>query len=87
MEQRRKYSRLTIPLSIRMKLSKKDWLDIPVIALLAANAIPLFGVLFLDWDAFYVVKFRNFGKTMFNFFYIRRMTKFTLIDKPHNALK
>ncbi|MHC4325414.1 MAG: DUF6498-containing protein [Planctomycetota bacterium] len=38
-----------------MKLSKKDWLDIPVIALLAANAIPLFGVLFLGWDAFYIV--------------------------------
>jgi hypothetical protein len=38
-----------------MKLSKKDLLDIPVIALLAANAIPLFGVLFLGWDAFYVV--------------------------------
>jgi hypothetical protein len=38
-----------------MKLSKKDWLDIPVIALLAANAIPLFGVLFLGWNAFYVV--------------------------------
>ena len=38
-----------------MKLLKKDWLNIPVIALLAANAIPLFGVLFLDWDAFFIV--------------------------------
>ena len=38
-----------------MKLSKKDWLNLPVITLLAANAIPLFGVLFLNWDAFYVV--------------------------------
>jgi hypothetical protein len=38
-----------------MRLFKKDWLDIPVIALLAANAIPLFGVLFLDWDAFSIV--------------------------------
>jgi hypothetical protein len=38
-----------------MKLSKKDLLNIPVIALLAANMIPLFGVLFLGWDAFYVV--------------------------------
>jgi len=36
-------------------LLKKDWLDIPVIALLAANTIPLFGVLFLDWDAFFIV--------------------------------
>jgi hypothetical protein len=38
-----------------MKLFKKDWLNIPVIALLSANAIPLFGVLFLDWDAFSIV--------------------------------
>ncbi|MCP4612541.1 MAG: hypothetical protein GY845_27905 [Planctomycetes bacterium] len=38
-----------------MKSFKKDLLDIPVIALLAANAIPLFGVLFLDWDAFFIV--------------------------------
>ena len=39
----------------QMKLSKKDWLDIPVIALLAANTIPVWGVLFLDWDAFFIV--------------------------------
>ncbi|MHC4558887.1 MAG: DUF6498-containing protein [Planctomycetota bacterium] len=38
-----------------MKLSKEDLLDIPVIALLAANTIPLWGVLFLDWDAFFIV--------------------------------
>lgn len=38
-----------------MKLANKDWLDVPVITLLAANAVPLFGVLFLGWDAFYVV--------------------------------
>jgi hypothetical protein len=38
-----------------MKLSKKDLLDIPVLSLLAANAIPLWGVLFLGWDAFYIV--------------------------------
>jgi len=38
-----------------MKLSKKDWFDIPVIALIAANTIPLFGILFLEWDAFSIV--------------------------------
>ncbi|UCC97149.1 MAG: hypothetical protein JSW66_15045, partial [Phycisphaerales bacterium] len=38
-----------------MKLTKKDMLDVPVLALLAANAIPLFGVLFLGWDAFTIV--------------------------------
>lgn len=34
---------------------KKGWLDIPAIALLAANTIPLYGVLFLNWDAFFIV--------------------------------
>ncbi len=29
--------------------------NIPVLALLAANMIPLVGVLFLDWSAFYIV--------------------------------
>jgi len=38
-----------------MKLSKKDLLDIPVVSLIAANAIPVWGVLFLGWDAFYIV--------------------------------
>lgn len=38
-----------------MKLSKKDLLDIPVISLLIANAIPVCGVLFFGWDAFFIV--------------------------------
>jgi hypothetical protein len=38
-----------------MKLTNKDWVDVPVVALLAANMVPLFGVLFLHWDAFYIV--------------------------------
>ena len=38
-----------------MKLFKNDWFDISVISLLTANAIPLFGVLFLEWDAFFIV--------------------------------
>ena len=38
-----------------MKLLKKELLDIPVISLLIANAIPLWGVIFLGWDAFYIV--------------------------------
>ncbi len=41
--------------ALKMKLLKKDWLDIPVIALLLANTIPLIGVLFLEWDAFFIV--------------------------------
>jgi hypothetical protein len=51
-----------------MKLTKKNfkslilpvegaslWTNVPLLALLAANAVPLFGVLYLKWDAFYVV--------------------------------
>ena len=51
-----------------MKLSKKKfmslllpakgvevWTNIPVLALLAANMIPLVGVVFLKWSAFYIV--------------------------------
>ena len=38
-----------------MKLFNKDSLDLPVIALIAANIIPIIGVLYLEWDAFYIV--------------------------------
>ncbi len=38
-----------------MKLSKKDLTSIPVIVLVAANALPLYGVCFLGWDVFYIV--------------------------------
>ena len=33
-----------------MKFSKKYLSNIALLALVAANAIPLWGVLFLDWD-------------------------------------
>lgn len=38
-----------------MRLPKKEFPDKSVIALLATNTIPLFGVLFFDWDAFFIV--------------------------------
>jgi len=38
-----------------MKLSKKDLTNIPVIVLVAANILPLYGVCFLKWDAFYII--------------------------------
>jgi hypothetical protein len=38
-----------------MKLSKKDLTDISLLALVAANLLPLWGVCFLKWDAFYVI--------------------------------
>jgi hypothetical protein len=34
---------------------KAIWTDISFLALIAANAIPLFGVLFLKWDVFYIL--------------------------------
>jgi hypothetical protein len=38
-----------------MKLSKKDLTDIPLLALVAANLLPLWGVCFLKWDAFHII--------------------------------
>ncbi len=38
-----------------MKLSKKDLTSIPVIVLVVANTLPLYGVCFLGWDVFYIV--------------------------------
>lgn len=37
-----------------IKPLKRDFYDISVIALLAVNIIPLFGVLFFDWDTFLI---------------------------------
>lgn len=38
-----------------MELQKNYWSDVPLIALVAANIIPVYGVLFVGWDAFAVV--------------------------------
>ena len=38
-----------------MKLAKGYLSNMPLIALIVVNAIPLWGVLFLDWDAFLIV--------------------------------
>ena len=38
-----------------MDLQKKYLSDVPLIALVAANLVPLYGVLFVGWDAFAVV--------------------------------
>jgi hypothetical protein len=63
-----------------MKLSKKDLLDIPVIALLAANMIPLFGVLFLKWDAFYVVLLYWAENLVIGFYNVLKMA---FVAVPH----
>jgi len=38
-----------------MKSSKKLLNNIPIIILVSANILPLWGVLFLKWDAFYII--------------------------------
>jgi len=38
-----------------MRSSKRYLTNIPLLVLLAANIIPLFGVLYFDWDAFLIV--------------------------------
>jgi len=56
-----------------MRLPKKDFLDKPVIALLAANTMPLFGVLFLDWDVFFIVLIYWSENLAIGFFNILKM--------------
>jgi hypothetical protein len=64
-----------------MNLSKKDWLDIPIIALLAANTIPLFGVLFLNWNAFYVVLLYWTENIVIGFYNVLKMV-FAAVPHP-----
>ncbi|MHC4155537.1 MAG: DUF6498-containing protein [Planctomycetota bacterium] len=40
-----------------MKSAKEYLSNVPLIALLVANVVPVAGVLFLGWDAFYIVLF------------------------------
>ena len=64
-----------------MKLSKKDLLDIPVMALLAANAIPLPGILFLNWNAFYIVMLYWAENLVIGFYNVLKMA-FAAVPHP-----
>jgi len=64
-----------------MKLSKKDLLDIPVISLIAANAIPVWGVLFLGWDAFYIVMLYWMENIVVGFYNVLKMV-FAAVPHP-----
>ncbi|MHC4509165.1 MAG: DUF6498-containing protein [Planctomycetota bacterium] len=64
-----------------MRLTKKDMLDVPVLALLAANAIPLFGVLFLGWDAFSIVLLYWTENVVIGFYNILKMV-FAAVPHP-----
>jgi hypothetical protein len=44
-----------MPLNVNMDFSKRHLSDIPLLALIIANAVPVFGVLYLGWDAFSLV--------------------------------
>lgn len=64
-----------------MKFSRIDWYDIPVLALLTANAIPLFGVLFLGWDAFYIVLLYWSENVVIGFYNVLKMV-FAAVPHP-----
>jgi len=64
-----------------MKLPKKDWLDLPIITLLAANTIPLFGVLFLGWNAFYIIILYWTENIIIGFYNILKMV-FAAVPHP-----
>jgi hypothetical protein len=63
-----------------MKLTKKDF-DISVIALLAANTIPFWGVLFLGWDAFFVVLLYWSENLVIGFYYVLKIV-FAAVPHP-----
>ncbi len=65
-----------------MKLTKKDLSDVPVLALLAANVIPLFGVVFLGWDAFNIVMLYWAENVVIGFF---NVLKIAFAPVPHPA--
>lgn len=64
-----------------MKLPDKDWLDGSVIALLAANSVPLFGVLFLGWDVFYIVLLYWAENVVIGFYNVLKMV-FAAVPHP-----
>lgn len=63
-----------------MKLRKKDF-DVSVIALLTANTIPFWGVLFLDWDAFFIVLLYWSENLMIGFYNILKIV-FAAVPHP-----
>jgi hypothetical protein len=65
---------------------KKEYLsNIPLIALVAANLIPFWGVLFGGWEAFHVVLLYWSENIVVGFYNILKMV-FAKVDKPHEHL-
>jgi hypothetical protein len=64
-----------------MKSSKINWLDIPILALLTANVIPLFGVLFFGWNVFYIVILYWAENVVIGFYNVLKMV-FAAVPHP-----
>lgn len=79
------YSHITSLSEVITIVSKKSkvlsLLDISVIALLAVNTIPLFGVFFFDWDAFLIVFLYCSENIVIGFYNILKMV-FVAILQP-----
>ena len=69
---------LSVHLPTRDRIAK---LNIPVLALLAANAVPLAGVLFLGWDAFVIVLFYWAENLAVGFYNVLKMA-FVKVSHP-----
>ena len=65
-----------------MKSAKEYLSNVPLIALVAANIVPVAGVLFLGWDAFYVVLFYWAENVAVGFYTILKMA---CVNVPHPA--
>jgi uncharacterized protein YjfI (DUF2170 family) len=68
--------------SLETTLLKRYCSNIPLIVLVAANAVPLFGVIFLKWDAFLIVLLYWAENLVVGFYNILKMALATV---PHPA--
>lgn len=66
-----------------MKLIKKYLPNAPLIALLAANTIPLWGVAFLNWDAFVIVALYWSENLIIGFYNILKIAFARISHSPH----
>ncbi len=70
----------------RQKFSIKDSLSLPLIALLAANSVPLLGVIFLSWDVFSIVLLYWAENLAIGFYNVLKMA-FVKVDHPKDHLR
>ena len=68
-----------------MKFSVKDSLSLPLIALLAANSIPLAGVIVLGWDVFSIVLLYWAENLVIGFYNVLKMA-FVKVEHPRDHL-